>query len=484
MGNEIEILWYLYKLYNIRNKFIWTFEVSQIINEINFEETINWWQWELNIQVKWEWFNIRNDIYCIKVFYIIKKWTEFIENHLYTWILDKVEKDKELWTIITFSFLWLTYLYNNTTNLKVIWNNGQQSPIYTYEENSSNLTFIWDRIFTSVWYTIIKVSNTYTVLTWDKLVWETSWVEAYAIGSNIEPTDDLYVSIFKQNWEFQIWENISVFNKVWDSYVNSWHNVTLTEYYKNNFNSYFLDLDTKSNIQEWWNQNIKVEDSDNISLLDKLLELNPNFYYYLNKNWILTFKSFVNSDITPYTLTFWKEINRLVKTKDIWAVKNYILLKSKMWWDTSFYTAKKDSTSIEKYGLRQEIIEDDTLLDSTTIEKRLEAEIEKKKETLDEIEITCNINNFISNQQWIQWNEMTNSWNTYNVEFQDLISWNVNIWTVLDINIWDRINVRNIDNNLELTDLLVVRKEFYWKEITFFCNSYKRNVYKNIKFIK
>jgi len=56
--------------------------------------------------------------------------------------------------------------------------------------------------------------------------------------------------------------------------------------------------------------------------------------------------------------------------------------------------------------------------------------------------------------------------------------------TIFDIKIWDKINVRNIDLNNELSNLTVSRREFNWDNIIIYLNDYRQNFVEELKKIQ
>ena len=72
------------------------------------------------------------------------------------------------------------------------------------------------------------------------------------------------------------------------------------------------------------------------------------------------------------------------------------------------------------------------------------------------------------------WDDMFLTWNDYTVKWDELtkiVSWG----SIFNINIWDKINVRNIDYENILSDLIVVRKEFNGDFLKFYLWSYRKN---------
>ena len=48
-------------------------------------------------------------------------------------------------------------------------------------------------------------------------------------------------------------------------------------------------------------------------------------------------------------------------------------------------------------------------------------------------------------------------------------------WSVFNIQIWDRLNVNNLDYNALLRDMIVVRKEFDWDYMNIYLGKYRKN---------
>ena len=99
----------------------------------------------------------------------------------------------------------------------------------------------------------------------------------------------------------------------------------------------------------------------------------------------------------------------------------------------------------------------------------------EKKDWIIEVNIRLNIKKYIMSILFKTWEEMTLNWNQYaNVKIKDLKTY-IEWWSVFNINIWDRINIRNLDYNNSISDMIVVRKEFDGDFMNIFLWTYTKN---------
>lgn len=468
--NEIKILWYNIKFYDNHNKIIETIQENKLKQKINFWETINNWQWSLDIVLNSDEFKQNDDVFACKVFFIVNINGETREEHIYTWkINENILRSSSYNSDIVYNFIWLYWFYADILNFIIKPDTGDNYLLeYTYEEENNNIFFVQDNILKSVWFTELKVS--WLALPWQRLLWLTTWYTAEIIYHNYNWTDR-FIWIYKQNWTFDVDEICKIQNyDLWtNTWSDSWFYTTILDYRVwENYASYFLSFDT-SEIFWLWLKNIKVEDKINNSLLDYLKDLNSWYFYFVDKQWKIHFKQYWETDLLK-TLTFDKEIIEIEKKIDKNEIKNYIIVSN--WTDE---VVVYDKVSINKNWRKELKIKDTNLLNIATLQERGNKELEEKKEWITEVNIRLNIKKYIMSVLYKTWEEMTLDWNSYsNIKIKDLQTY-IEWWSVFNINIWDRLNVRNLEYSNTISNMVVVRKEFDGDFMNIYLWNYTKN---------
>jgi len=473
--NNLKILWYNIKFYNKNNQFIKTITESSLLNKINFWETINNWQWILDIYLKQNFFYKEEDIFSVKVFFLINIDNDMIEEHIYTWILDEIYVERSSKIVkVRYSFLWLYKFYIDIENFKIEtdWTNYFLEK--EYEENNTNLFFTQDLIYKSLWFTEIQVD-----LIWDfpwigktKVKWVETWYEADLIYINTTWEND-FIWIYKQNWKFNIWERLDLleYNFSTNEYeVVSNFQFEVKEYRTwDNISNYHLNFST-DNIEDNGFQNFKISNQNNASVLTSVLEKNENFFYFVDKKWDIILKNKENTE--KRMITFNKEINRLEWIKNN-SFYNYITVKNDIDEIVVF-----DKESIEKNWKKQKTIIDKNILDIDTLLKRGNFELNKYINWWNEICLEVNIAAYLSFVEKT-WDDMIKTWESYEgIKIKDLKEY-LGTYSIFSINIWDKLTINNIEEemNRQLVDLTVVRKEFDGNFMKIYLWDYKNNYF-------
>ncbi len=474
---SIKIKWYNIKMYDKMNTYIWDINQKEMMNKISFWETINNWQWVLDIVLSSDTYNFNIDLYSIKVYFIIEINNTQIEEHIYTWILSTKNRRKmSEKTEKTYSFSWLFTLYSEKYNFKVNddWD-GTNSLLYDYTENNNNIFFIQDNILFSTWFTEVNVSATVTLgINPIKIVGTDTWYEAEVKYYEEEwLTPDRYIWFYKQTWRFndgeicKIWQ-YDLINSIW---VNTWLYTTIISYRNgDNIANYFLDYSTTNVTAAWSLQNIKVTDQKNTDLLNTLLELNAWSYYFVDKLWQIHFKAYTPTDLTK-TITFDKEAIEIEDNKDDIDIVNYVIADN---WTVSITVF--DQISIDKYWRKELKYTDTNILDLDTLTLQANSIIQEKKEGKREVYIRCNIQKYLVNVTFKTWGKMLDIWWNVTDTWGNLKK-ETDWWTIFNLEIWDKINVRNVDNSNEVSDLVINRKEFDGDFLNLYLWSYNKNLY-------
>ncbi len=471
-NREIKIKWYNIKMYNKYNVYIWDVKETELKYKVRFWETINNGQWALDIVLNSDNYELNSELYWIKVYYVIEINNEQIEEHIYTGIISNNRRVKESKTTEkTYTFVWLYNLYNEKYNFLI--NNDwddTNSISYDYIDNTDNFLFIQNNILKSVWFTEVKTSGSLVVWV-TKIIWHNNWYEAHVVYFENEWWANTYMWFYKQTWRFDDNEycDIYEYNFSTNEYEDTWDDIEILEYRSwDNIANYYLDYDT-GNVSSWWTtKNIEVKSKKNDELLSYLLEFNEWTYFFVDKNGQIHFKDYETLDLNK-TITFDKEALNIEDNKDNLEIKNYIIADN--WTDTVIVF---DNDSIEEHGRKEYKYTDTDIQDAATLSENANKILEEKKNPRREVYIRCNIKKYLINVNFTTWWEMIENWWDYTETWWNLkteIGWG----SIFNINIWDKINVRNIDYENDISDLVVTRKEFDWEFLNLYLWSYNKN---------
>lgn len=471
-NNDIKIYWYNIKFFDKNNKILQTITEDELKEKIAFWETINNWQGSMDIVLNKDLFEYNDNVFACKVYYIINIDWETREEHLYTWIINDIRlKTDNKYTEVIYNFVWLYSFYKDIEHFRIKLDSWTSYIIEkTYEENNNNIWFIEDNIFKSLWFTEIKAL--WEVLPWYKIIWDTTWVEAEVVYHHYDLFNN-FIWIYKQTWRFNNLENCKIYEKIMATWVYTWNSTQIIEYTKwDNITNYFLDYDwTDIDTPITWTKNIKIDHKMNNEVLDYLKDLNEGYYYYIDKNWHLYFTTYWTTDLLK-TLTYDKEVIEVEYTKDKNAVKNYITV----WNEVDPEVVVFDIESIEKYGRKEmKTIVDKDLLNIDTLTDRANKELYENKDWIVEVVLKLNMKKYILSVLYKTWQEMTLTAEQYTgIKIKDLKTY-IEWWSVFNIQIWDRLNVHNLDYNALLRDMIVVRKEFDWDYMNIYLGKYRKN---------
>jgi len=441
---------YLIKLKDIEWNLIGTIAPSKLKNKIYFSENINGPQGELTLVLDSD--SALNSSFICQLYIITDE--NPLWRLLYTWFLNKQKNLKDNIDELTLSFVWLWSLlfntiYFNYTDNKKDYQASTNLNISQYVEsiidNLSTEEFNWNLTWTfNIWETVTGLTS------W--AIWVIQWFSS-------ESWNIIFVKV--TSWKFVEAETI----KGDDSGAELW-----SIFYEDYWATVYWNLLTSWNLTTSTSTfNNKWDYTSNWELLNKLKDSDSNLYYYIDEKWIINFKE--KEIIAPLTNTIvWdKEILSVEKNREF-DITNKIHLK--IWtWDI---IVKKDSQSILDYWLFEKMESDNTIQDIYTWELKAESIITKNKNPTWEIKIKVN-NQYDRYIWWLTWWQMTDTWWNYNVTWWELSDYK----SIFDFSVWDMINIRNIDYNKDLSNLLIVRKEFYQDYTILYCDKYK-NYTKNI----
>lgn len=401
---KLNILWYAFKLYNQQNRLIWTFNEDQIKNKIKFSETINSWQGELELILDEDAFNLRQDIFAIRVIIQFNVAWKTYEKQLYTGIIDYITKKKWQFDEITLRFIGLYKFYSDINHFNIKQSTPTTSTLeYSYEkkdlEKLNNKKAI-DIVFKSLGLTEIEVDSILNIEVGDELVDTSDNKKATVLFKNtinISWSDHYYVWIYKQDKRFLNTDLLDIY-RLWSP---TWHFTTLSwswYWLGDNIINYFLDFETTNiGLSTEQDFDFKIDKiMRNNDIIDKILQINPSFYYFLGENWVLNFKKL--DDTSTKFLTFDKEIYELQKNEDF-VVYNYITLQY-----TGWTIIVSDPDSIEKYWRKDYFEKDDSIISLSEAQKKANKILEDKKEKKIEVVLTCNIKDVV----WKQNNVVSN----------------------------------------------------------------------------
>lgn len=476
MSGKIKIYWQKFKFFDINNKFLGILLSSDLSSDVSITETTNnsWWLFNLsfwylgNKQPKK--FDILKEAAKIEVYYMIKfsENNHIEENLIYTWYMYDIQKE------VNSENIYMTYIYssyNYILNNEIYYEVENNKRIFKKEEESEkNIYKIIEYIYN------FARKNTYCVNT---------------IPEVIEP-DSLYTLEYektKDNWEKEIinWEVLNFFIENEKKYINIYNldyklkkadkikikknnntilTATIEEVISNNSILFFNKKNTLNfNDNSINTQNIKYKFSNNnlTDILKSIISIMwEKYYYFLNEKWDFFFNNYsLVSDF--HTLTYGREVVKITKNENKNQIVNSIILTN----GTDLYEYN-DFDSIKKYWKKQ-IIKEDKNLKKEELEKYAKSLIIERTE---EIELFCFIDKYLENFIYKKWWDLIEEWWNITENWGDLKK---HIWwgSIFNIKIWDKLNVRNVDYNLEYSDLICVRKEISGNSLRIFCGNYK-----------
>jgi len=195
--------------------------------------------------------------------------------------------------------------------------------------------------------------------------------------------------------------------------------------------------------------------------MDDIMNFSDWFYYYINKTGELTYRA--KPTTSTHVMAFWWEQWII----DIQILKNFdIYNRIFVEWSGGVQQTQAIA-SINDYWLREYYHKDTDIQDSNTALEVANNLLNNRKNPVWEIRIRISKHyKYIVEAK--AWKDLTNTWGDYTNTWEEF--WQRR--NIHNIEPWQLIDVRNIDNSKRYSNLMIVRKEYEEDFVTLYCNSY------------
>ena len=433
---------YLIKFYDADWSYIWTIAPDKLKNRIEFDAQINGWYWELKLVFDTD-FNLNLwQIFTVKLYAITDFYREW--KVIYQWLLDQQIWIKKTFEEITFRFVWFwTILYDKL--------------YYRYATSDLEYNFLqadWPEGFIYKFIDIVNTQKTtFTSISWTFTDGET--IE----GLNVWELENLYSNIAyvrPYDLPFVDWETIT-----WQS---SWATATITILYEN----IYLNKLSAWTIETYWTTFWYNTDYENMGrIFERIIEFSNNFYYFINSSWVITYENLDN--VKKHISIFWKDLYEIEEIKRYNDIINRVFIRYYDSAGNEQTISEEDIDSIWKYWLKEKLIVRWDVDDYTTAHQMADRIIKNNKEPVREIRIKANVK-YQNIETKTTWEDITTAWSSQTNTWQDItttIDW------IFDIMPWNKVNIRNIDDDLAYSDLVVQKIKYRDDHMIILLNDYK-----------
>jgi hypothetical protein len=452
---------YKIKIYDKDMKFITVLWHDDLIWDVFVSKTMNWWYENLTLTLNL-WFTDKFYNYPINSLFIAKVYL-YLQNIpqwqlIYTWVSDWYDKIINWRTqSVSMYFIWIQsvlfnqYVYdyvleNKETSFNITWKSGEIIQEYVVNRASTQYITLNDISSINVWDTFITQNLTTGEVIYKNTTFWYIWVSKLSIPWN-----------FTNN---KLW--------IWDTLTILWTDYTLLSFYYWENRLWALIWLSWLWIDVWTDMSIEIKEMKLWDLLKQIIENNEEYYYNIKDD--LTLEYQLLKETWNKYLTFNREIVE-VKTESDYEIVNFVRIYNSDLW---IYAESYDVDSIDKYWtIYEKVLIDNDSLDITTLQNKANAYIKHKREESKQITIKIPLNNTIKRDttDLLWWNE------TIFMNDEDITFWTEEIWVItsLELDVWEIINIRNIDYDREYTNLLIIKKTYDNEYITLYCNRYKNN---------
>jgi len=421
---------------------------KKIKNKITFTENINWPQWELKIVID-EDFNKDLDIFSCEVF-VISKYNP-LWRLVYTWIMNKIKSRRKKFSEKEYSFVWYGALLENTKIFDYEVIVDEKIKILDEWEKEGTVNDYLDLILWNLKTEEITWTKSWLFVIWEEITWWTSgavWILKWQ-------TDLWTIWVELSSWQFEDGETLT-----WTTSTNTLSSITVsfeTTGFRNLLSKWDITTSSTEFINKFWY-------TTNLSALKSLTEQKSSLYFYIWVNGVINFTEKPTSAWNNNILIWDREVFDIEFNNDF-DITNKVYLK----WKDGDIVISKNTESIKKYWLFEKNIDDTLLTTIVDLQERADSYIEEHKDPNGEVVIK--VGSRYDEKIWDRktWNDLNGDWDSYNQSWGSF--WASN--SVYDFCPWMMINIRNFDNDKQLTNLLIVRKSFSEDWITLHCNRYE-----------
>lgn len=433
----------LVKLKDVNDNYLLTLTNEDLKSKIYYSENINWPQGELTL-------TINNKFEELPVFiaevYVVTD-ANPLWRKVYSGLVNKQTIVRTEYDEIRLSFVWIgtvlsSYIYSKFTDST--WRDlefTQDLDVENYVDN------ILNNLKTSEWETIV---NSWTPQIGEVFTWWTSWATATLVA--YETGWDFRSWFLQIDWEFEQYEILT-----WGTSGATIEvvNNNYLDIYKNLLSKWAITSNSTTYSREYVYE-------DQLTVLKEIVKQNDNLYFFIDQDWKLDFKEKPTTALVQNTLFWNKDVLSVEKNLDSDLI-NKVYVKYSSW-----VVESKDITSITNNWLHEKYIVENTINDQTSAFQRADSIVQENKEPKGELKIKINAD--YDYFLWgLTWWEMVNTWWDYNQTWWELS----NFKSVYDFHPGDMINIRNFDEEKQLSNLLIVRKEFYEDYVILYCDKYK-----------